>query len=67
VSCSPGINISYLTFHRQRTLEELDYTFGVPIHRHARYQAGTWLPWFVQRYILFRPAKLEPLYKLEGF
>ncbi|KAJ6069051.1 hypothetical protein N7499_010938 [Penicillium canescens] len=51
----------------QRTLEELDYTFGVPIHRHARYQVGTWLPWFIQRYILFRPAKLEPLYKLEGF
>ncbi|CAI7634017.1 unnamed protein product [Penicillium bialowiezense] len=28
----------------QRTLEELDYTFGVPIHKHARYQVGTWLP-----------------------
>ncbi|KAJ5098127.1 hypothetical protein N7532_005128 [Penicillium argentinense] len=51
----------------QRTLEELDYTFGVPIHRHARYQIGTWLPWFVRRYIFFqREAKLEPLYKLEG-
>lgn len=52
---------------RQRTLEELDYTFGVPVHRHAKYQIGTWLPWFVRRYILFqRSAKLEPLYRLEG-
>ncbi|OQE27314.1 hypothetical protein PENSTE_c004G07065 [Penicillium steckii] len=51
----------------QRTLEELDYTFGVPISKHARYQVGTWLPWFVRRYIfLQRSAKLEPLYKLEG-
>lgn len=59
---------SYLTANRKRTLEELDYTFGVPIHRHARYQVGTWLPWFVKRYVFFqRSAKLEPLYKLEGF
>ncbi|KAJ5980803.1 hypothetical protein N7481_008101 [Penicillium waksmanii] len=29
---------------KQRTLEELDYTFGVPISRHARYQTRTWLP-----------------------
>ncbi|KAJ5993314.1 hypothetical protein N7451_009038 [Penicillium sp. IBT 35674x] len=51
----------------QRTLEELDYTFGVPIYRHARYQIGTWLPWFIRRYVLFqRSAKLEPLYQLEG-
>ncbi|CAG8055070.1 unnamed protein product [Penicillium olsonii] len=54
--------------NRQRTLEELDYTFGVPIHKHAHYQVRTWLPWFVKRYFLFqRSAKLEPLYKLEGF
>lgn len=58
---------SRLTYHRQRTLEELDYTFGVPIYRHARYQLETWLPWFVRRYIFFqRSAKLEPLYRLEG-
>ncbi|KAJ5117416.1 hypothetical protein N7448_011048 [Penicillium atrosanguineum] len=51
----------------QRTLEELDYTFSVPIHLHARYQIGTWLPWFVRKYIFFqRSAKLEPLYRLEG-
>ncbi|KAJ5672144.1 hypothetical protein N7507_001271 [Penicillium longicatenatum] len=51
----------------QRTLEEFDYTFGVPIYRHARYQIGTWLPWFIRRYVLFRrSAKLEPLYRLEG-
>ena len=30
------------------------------------YQVGTWLPWFVKRYIFWqRGAKLEPLYKLD--
>lgn len=62
-----GLRDFQLTYHRRRTLEELDYTFGVPIYRHARYQLGTWLPWFVRRYIFFqRSAKLEPLYQLEG-
>lgn len=52
--------------HRQRTLEELDYIFGVPTRRHAAYQVRTWLPWFVKRYLLFqRNAKLRPLYSDE--
>ncbi|GKT96500.1 sugar transporter [Colletotrichum tofieldiae] len=51
---------------KQRTLEELDYIFGVPTHRHAAYQIWTWLPWFARRYVLLqRNAKLEPLYHLE--
>ncbi|KAF6822488.1 sugar transporter [Colletotrichum plurivorum] len=51
---------------KQRTLEELDYIFGVPTRRHAAYQARTWLPWVIKRYALFqRDAKLEPLYQLE--
>ncbi|KAK0100208.1 hypothetical protein ONS95_008547 [Cadophora gregata] len=53
---------------KQRTLEELDFIFGVPTRRHAAYYTGTWLPWAFKRYILFQgSAKLEPLYHLDGF
>ncbi|KAF2111260.1 hypothetical protein BDV96DRAFT_189689 [Lophiotrema nucula] len=53
---------------KQRTLEELDYIFGVPTRRHAAYQTRTYLPWFIKRYVLFQKrAQLEPLYHLEGF
>lgn len=52
--------------HRQHTLEELDYIFGVPSRRHIAYQVRVWLPWWIKRYIFFqRNAKLEPLYHLE--
>ena len=52
---------------KQRTLEELDYVFAVPTHRHMSYQLFTWLPYFVRRYI-FRDstARCEPLYHFEG-
>ncbi|KAH6887015.1 membrane transporter D1 [Thelonectria olida] len=51
---------------KQRTLEELDYIFGVPTRRHAAYQIRTWLPWWIKRYVLLqKDAKLEPLYHLE--
>lgn len=58
----------FLPETKQRTLEELDYIFGVPTRRHASYMAFTWLPWAVKRYVLFQGrAKLVPLYSLEGF
>ncbi|ODN73000.1 hypothetical protein L202_08398 [Cryptococcus amylolentus CBS 6039] len=51
----------------QRTLEELDYVFAVPVPVFAKYQATTFLPWFIKRYVLWqKSAHLEPLYKLEG-
>ncbi|ORY04477.1 and other transporter-domain-containing protein [Clohesyomyces aquaticus] len=51
----------------QRTLEELDFIFGVPTRRHVSYQIRTWLPWWIKKYVLFqRKAQLEPLYRLEG-
>ncbi|ORX33819.1 hexose transport-related protein [Kockovaella imperatae] len=51
----------------QRTLEELDFVFAVPVGVFAKYQLSTWLPWWIKRYVLFRrDAKLEPLYHLEG-
>jgi hypothetical protein len=49
---------------KKRTLEELDYIFGVPTTRHASYQVNTWLPWFVRRNVLWqRSAALPPLYQ----
>jgi hypothetical protein len=58
----------FLPETKQRTLEELDYIFGVPTRRHAAYYTFTWLPWAVKRYVLFHgTAELEPLYQLEGF
>ncbi|EXA43175.1 hypothetical protein FOVG_08195 [Fusarium oxysporum f. sp. pisi HDV247] len=51
---------------KQRTLEELDYIFGVPTRRHVAYQLRHWLPWFVNRHIfLQKSATLEPLYQLD--
>ncbi|KAH8680441.1 membrane transporter D1 [Ilyonectria robusta] len=51
---------------KQRTLEELDYIFGVPTRRHAAYQLRTWLPWWIQHYVFFqKDAKLESLYQLD--
>ena len=47
---------------KQRTLEELDFVFGVPTTKHAAYQLRVWLPWWIRRYIFWqRRAVLEPL------
>lgn len=52
---------------KQRTLEELDYIFAVPLGKFIKYQTGTWLPWWWQHYILRnKNAKLQPLYKFES-
>lgn len=57
----------FLPETKQRTLEELDYIFAVPVRRFMSYQAGTWLPWWFKRYVLWnKNAQLEPLYKFEG-
>ncbi|KAJ6536340.1 hypothetical protein B0H19DRAFT_962966 [Mycena capillaripes] len=51
---------------KQRTLEELDYVFAVPTSKHIRYQAGTFLPYWIKKWILFQAnAYLEPLYNFE--
>ncbi|GKZ31346.1 hypothetical protein AbraIFM66950_011866 [Aspergillus brasiliensis] len=50
---------------KQRTLEELDYIFGVPTRMHMRYQVFQVLPWWINRYIFRRNVRLEPLYKLD--
>ena len=48
--------------YQQRTLEELDYIFAVPTRRFMSYQTGTWLPWFIKRYIFWKKdAELKAL------
>ena len=44
------------------TLEELDQVFSVKTNDFIAYQTGTWLPWFIRRYIRWdRDAYLKPL------
>ncbi|KAK0220814.1 hypothetical protein EDD85DRAFT_275555 [Armillaria nabsnona] len=51
---------------KQRTLEELDYVFAVPIRKHAAYQGGTFLPYWIKKWVFGqRDAVLKPLYHLE--
>ncbi|KAK5944642.1 hypothetical protein PMZ80_001840 [Knufia obscura] len=51
---------------KQRTLEELDYIFAVPTSKFVKYQTGTWLPYFIKRYVLCnKRAYLKPLYTFD--
>lgn len=55
----------FLPETKQRSLEELDYVFGVPTRTHARYQLMQVLPWWTRRYILRRKGEVCPeLYKV---
>jgi hypothetical protein len=50
---------------KQRTLEELDQVFSVPISVFAKRQVTEALPYFNTRWpLLCRNARLEPLYTL---
>jgi sugar porter (SP) family MFS transporter len=52
---------------KQRTLEELDYIFGVPTKRFIKYNTSKSIPWFIQRWVLLnKNAKLEPLYQFDA-
>ena len=50
---------------KQRTLEELDYVFAVPTMRHVRYQMGTFLPYWIQKWVFRRKVELKPLYHFD--
>ncbi|KAE8345238.1 hypothetical protein BDV24DRAFT_178706 [Aspergillus arachidicola] len=50
---------------KQRTLEELDYVFAVPVRMHSGYQLKKALPYGVKRYIFRRNVKLDPLYQFD--
>jgi hypothetical protein len=52
---------------KQRSLEELDYVFGVPTRTHAKYQLTQVLPWWIRTYILRRKNLVCPsLYRYGG-
>lgn len=52
---------------KQKSLEELDYVFGVPDRTHASYQLFQVLPWWTRRWVLQRKGEKCPeLYKDES-
>jgi hypothetical protein len=54
-------------YRKQRTLEELDYIFGVPTRKFIAYNFRVALPWWWKRWVLFdKSAKLRPLYTFDG-
>ncbi|QIX01306.1 hypothetical protein AMS68_006823 [Peltaster fructicola] len=55
----------FLPETKQRTLEELDYVFGVTTRRHAQFQGTEMFPWWFRRWVLFR--KGEPMPQLYHF
>ena len=50
----------FLPETKQRSLEELDYVFGVSTRAHAKYQVTKVLPWWIRRYVLWRKDAVCP-------
>ncbi|KAF4780761.1 hypothetical protein HER10_EVM0001927 [Colletotrichum scovillei] len=66
---STGVFCFYagLNLTKQKSLEELDYVFGVPERKHAAYQVKTVLPWWIKRWVFQKKgAKCPDLYHDEN-
>lgn len=50
---------------KQRTLEELDYIYAVPVGKFASYQAKTWLPGMIKKHVFRQKTYVPSLYNLE--
>lgn len=51
----------------QRTLEELDYVFAVPVRTFMKYQITVALPWWFKKYVFFQwNATKPPLYEFDA-
>jgi len=51
---------------KQRSLEELDYVFGVPTRTHMKFEITQAAPYWFKRWVLFRKGLKEPqLYKFD--
>ncbi len=68
-----GLNVVALVFiflalpeTSKRTLEELDFVFGVPTLQHARYQSTQVLPWWVRRYVFLKKGEKCPELYADG-
>lgn len=57
----------FLPETKQRSLEELDYVFGVSTRAHAQFQLKKVLPWWFKRYVCFQKNLVQPsLYHFES-
>jgi len=45
---------------KQRTLEELDYVFAVPMRTHMKFQLFKAFPWWFKKFVLRRKGLVEP-------
>lgn len=45
---------------KQRTLEEMDYIFAVPMRTHMKFQLTKELPWGIRRFLLRRKGEPKP-------
>ncbi|KAH0425839.1 hypothetical protein CcaCcLH18_10708 [Colletotrichum camelliae] len=62
-----GLIFLFVPETKQKSLEELDYVFGVPDRTHASYQLFTVLPWWIKRWIFQKKtAVCPPLYHEEN-
>ncbi|KAL5601480.1 hypothetical protein BROUX41_002542 [Berkeleyomyces rouxiae] len=53
---------------KQRTLEELDWVFAVPVRKFIKYQFNEVLPYWYKRYLLRnKSAEIRPLYQLSQY
>ncbi|KAI7509599.1 hypothetical protein KC347_g5122 [Hortaea werneckii] len=50
----------FLPETKQRTLEELDYVFGVSTRKHAAFELREQIPWWFGKWILRRKGQPEP-------
>ena len=56
----------FLPETKQRTLEELDYVFGVSTRQHASHVLRKSIPWWFKKWVLWRRGEPEPqLYHFE--
>lgn len=60
-----GMIFLFVPETKQRTLEELDYVFAVPVRTHINYQIFSAAPWWFRRYVLRKKEVLEPLYRFD--
>lgn len=56
---------SSLTIQQQRTLEELDYVFAVPMRTHMKFMVSQYAPWWFKHYIFRRKIPTPQLYKFD--
>ena len=61
-----GLVFLFVRETKQKTLEELDHVFAVPVWKHARYQVTEVVPYLFRRYVLWRrDAKIGSLYTFD--